>query len=75
MFKFIADIRIGVHHAAYHRNLKKAEQARLKKDLNKFQKYIYKSEDAWRKVVIIRNKYKTEKLWENEATKETHQET
>lgn len=56
--KFLDKIRIGIYHAAYHRNLKKADQARHSYNIQKFKKYVYRSEDAWRKLVIIQEKYK-----------------
>jgi hypothetical protein len=43
-------------HAAYHRNMKRAEVARKKQDIVAFKKYVYAAEDAWRKIVIISNK-------------------
>ena len=55
--KFLDKIRIGIYHAAYHRNLKKADQARHSYNIQKFKKYVYRSEDAWRKLVIIQTKY------------------
>lgn len=51
-------IRIGFYHASYHRNLKLAQQARVKHDIIAFKKYIYQAEDAWRKVVILTEKSK-----------------
>ena len=59
MRKIIIKIRIGVLHAAYHRNIKKADAARENQDIVKFKKYIYAAEDAWRKLVILTNKIKT----------------
>lgn len=56
--KFLAHIRIGLLHAAFHRHLKRAESAKNQRDLIKFKKYIYAAEDAWKKLVIIKNKYK-----------------
>lgn len=46
-------IRIGFLHAKYHRNLRRAEGARMCANLVAFQKYIYRAEDAWRKIVIL----------------------
>lgn len=43
-------------HAAYHRNMKRAEFARKKQDIVAFKKYVYAAEDAWRKIVILSNK-------------------
>lgn len=59
MRKIIIKIRIGILHAAYHRNIKKADVARENQDIVKFKKYIYAAEDAWRKLVILTNKIKT----------------
>ncbi len=39
--------------------MKRAEDARKKQDIVAFKKYIYAAEDAWRKIVIISNKTKT----------------
>lgn len=58
MFSWIRKIRIGLLHASYHRNLKKAEQARKQQDVLEFKKYVYKAEDAWRKLVILTEKSK-----------------
>ena len=46
-------VLIGWYHARYHKNLKKAEAAKDSKDLYKFKKYIYKAEDAWKKIITI----------------------
>jgi hypothetical protein len=54
--KQLLNIRIAILHAAYHRNLKKATLAKIKKNLVDFQKCIYKSEDAWRKLVRLTTK-------------------
>tara|TARA_Y100001972_G_C7541355_1_gene272357 strand:+ start:288 stop:455 length:168 start_codon:yes stop_codon:yes gene_type:complete len=51
-------VLIGWYHARYHKNLKKAEAAKDSKDLYKFKKYIYKAEDAWKKIITINNKKK-----------------
>jgi hypothetical protein len=51
-------IRIGFYHASYHRNMKKADAARKSQDILEFKKYIYRAEDAWRKLVIITEKTK-----------------
>ena len=59
MLKWLRNIRIGILHAAYHRNIRKAETARTKQDIVAFKKYIYRAEDAWRKLVIIQEKHKT----------------
>jgi len=49
---------IGWYHAKYHRNLKKAEAAKDNKNIKKFKQFIYKSEDAWRQLIILNNKNK-----------------
>ena len=59
MFKFIRKLRIGILHATYHRNIKRAEMARGNQDIVAFKKYIYRAEDAWRKLVILQEKQKT----------------
>ena len=58
MFKFIAKIRIAFLHATFHRNLKRAEFYRKRRDVVKFKKHIYRAEDAWRKIVILTQKIK-----------------
>jgi hypothetical protein len=58
MVNWIRKIKIGFLHASYHRNLKKAEQSRKQQDVLKFKKYVYKAEDAWRKLVILTEKSK-----------------
>jgi len=58
MFKIIRTIRIGFLHASYHRNMKQAQLARTQQNVVKFKKYIYRAEDAWRKLVILLNKNK-----------------
>jgi hypothetical protein len=50
--------KIALLHATYHRMMKKADKARVEQDILKFKKYIYKSEDAWRKLVILTHKLK-----------------
>ena len=55
----IRRIRIAMLHAKYHRNLRRAESAKEDSDLVKFRKYVYAAEDAWRKLVILTNKNKT----------------
>lgn len=54
----IVKVRIGFLHAAYHRNMKKADIARSKQDIVTFKKYIYRAEDAWRQLVILTQKIK-----------------
>jgi hypothetical protein len=58
MFSWLRKLRIGMLHATYHRNVKKAEVARQKQDVVEFKKYIYRAEDAWRKLVILTEKSK-----------------
>ncbi len=57
--QWLQKIRIGLLHATYHRNIRRAEQAMADSDIQRFRKCIYKAEDAWRKLVIITNKTKT----------------
>ena len=56
----LRSIRIALLHAAYHRNMKKAVQVMdsEEKDIFKFKKYIYRAEDAWKRVVKIKEKQK-----------------
>jgi len=54
----INKILIGWYHAKYHRNLKKAEAAKDNKDIHRFKQFIYKSEDAWRKIITLNDKNK-----------------
>jgi hypothetical protein len=56
--KLLDKIRTGLFHASYHRNLRYAEEQKEKKDINKFKKYIYRAENAWRRLVQIQEKYK-----------------
>jgi hypothetical protein len=58
MFSWLRKLRIGMLHATYHRNVKKAETARQNQDVIEFKKYIYRAEDAWRKLVILTEKSK-----------------
>lgn len=51
--RLILAFRININHAAYHRNMKRALIAKENSDLVKFQKNIYRAEDAWRKMVIL----------------------
>jgi hypothetical protein len=39
--------------------MKRAEAARKEQNIIEFKKYIYQAEDAWRKIVILTNKIKT----------------
>lgn len=52
-------LRIGFHHATFHRNMRRANAARSNQDIVTFKKYIYRAEDAWRKIVILTQKIKT----------------
>lgn len=55
----LRSIRIALLHASYHRNLKKAVYIQEHDGgLERFKKYIYRSEDAWRKIVKIKEKQK-----------------
>jgi hypothetical protein len=38
--------------------MKQAQLARTQQNVVKFKKYIYRAEDAWRKLVILLNKNK-----------------
>ena len=58
MFKWFRNFKIAILHASYHRNLRKAEICQIAKDINGFKKYIYRAEDAWRKLVILVEKNK-----------------
>lgn len=58
MIRLIQHIRKSWYHAAYHRNMKKAINARKQQNILQFKKYIYQAEDAWRKLVIITEKTK-----------------
>ena len=66
-------VLIGWYHARYHKNLKKAEAAKDSKDLYKFKKYIYKAEDAWKKIITINNKKK--QLWQKKQRQEILRKT
>jgi hypothetical protein len=57
--KWFRKLRIGFLHASYHRNMKRAETARVQQDILKFKKYIYRAEDAWKKLVILTEKTKS----------------
>ena len=58
MINIIRKIRIGLLHAAYHRNMRKAETARSNQNVLQFKKHVYAAEDAWRKIVILIEKIK-----------------
>ena len=53
MINWITNIKIGLLHATYHRNM-----ARESFNVIEFKKYIYRAEDAWRKLVILQEKIK-----------------
>jgi hypothetical protein len=55
----LAKIRIGFLHATFQRNMRNANIARNKHDIVTFKKHIYQAEDAWRKIVILTQKIKT----------------
>jgi len=55
---WLRKFRIALLHAAYHRNMKKAVKAREEQNILQFKKYVYKAEDAWRKLVILTEKSK-----------------
>ena len=57
--KFLAKICIGFLHAKFHRNMRRANASRSKHDIVTFKKHIYRAEDAWRKIVILTQKIKT----------------
>ena len=56
--RFFIKLRIGILHATYHRNLKKADKVRKRHNIVKFKRYVYRAEDAWRKIVILTEKLK-----------------
>lgn len=58
MLNWLRRIKIGILHATYHRNMKRAEQARKNHDIVKFKKYIYRAEDAWKTLITIKEKIK-----------------
>lgn len=58
MINIIRKVRIGLLHAAYHRNMRKAEVARSNQNVLQFKKHVYAAEDAWRKIVILIEKIK-----------------
>lgn len=58
MIKWIRTLRISMLHAKYHRNMKRADVSRSNIDIVSFKKYIYRAEDAWRKLVILIEKNK-----------------
>jgi hypothetical protein len=56
--RWIRGVREALVHATYHRELKKAELARENSDLKSFKKHVYRAEDAWKKLVLIRENNK-----------------
>jgi hypothetical protein len=58
MLNWLRKIKIGFLHATYHRNMKRAERARRIHDIIEFKKHIYRAEDAWKKLVKIKEKTK-----------------
>ena len=58
MIKVIVKIKLALLHATFHRNMKRAEKARKQQNIVKFKRYIYAAEDAWRKLVTLKEKYK-----------------
>jgi len=57
---FFEKILVGIYHATYHRNIRNAEKAKDKKDIELFKKSVYRAEDAWKKIVLIKKKYSNE---------------
>ena len=51
--------RIALLHAKYHKHMKRADISRTTSDIIKFKKHVYKAEDAWRKIVILTHKIKS----------------
>jgi len=56
--KWFDKIFIALYHASYHRAMRRAIAAKDRKNLVIFKKYIYRAEDAWKKLATIQNKYK-----------------
>lgn len=56
--KWIRTLRIGFLHAAYHRNMRRAELTIPSKDIEQFKRYVYRAEDAWRKLVVLQERNK-----------------
>ncbi len=59
MLKRINKFRVALLHAKYHRCIRKAEAAMADSNIQRFRKYIYRAEDAWKQIVILTNKTKT----------------
>lgn len=58
MFNWLRKFRIGILHAKFHRYMNRAIIARERQDVLQFKQYIYKAEDAWRKIVVLTEKSK-----------------
>lgn len=56
--KWFQNFRISILHAKFHRNMKKAIIAREQQDILNFKKYVYRAEDAWKRIVIIKESIK-----------------
>jgi hypothetical protein len=50
---WLRKFKIALLHAKFHRNMKKAIEAREEQNILEFKKYIYKAEDAWKQIVIL----------------------
>jgi len=55
---FLVTLRIGFAHATFHRNFKKALRQKKAGNIRKFKRYIYRAEDAWKRVIILTEKKK-----------------
>ena len=58
VIKWLRKLQIGLHHAAYHRHMRRAEKARKQQNIIEFKKHVYRAEDAWRKIVVLTEKSK-----------------
>jgi hypothetical protein len=58
MIKVISKIKLALLHATFHRNMNCADKAREQQNIVKFKRYIYAAEDAWRKLVTLKEKHK-----------------
>jgi len=58
VIKLIHRIQIGFLHAAYHRCMRRADVERKARNIVEFKKYVYRAEDAWRKIVVLTEKIK-----------------
>ena len=52
----ILRFRIAILHATFHRNMRRMEIARSKHDIVNFKTYAYRTEDTWKKIVILSEK-------------------